>query len=235
MRDLLDDNRIPFVIHEFDKHKNPTLGAFISHLSLYRAADEKGLPYIAILEDNVTIFDKLTKDSWKEVENFIDNDKRWNQLYIGGFVDPNYNKVEAIDGYKGRIYKDFNNLHGTNAYIISAKHYKQILSDPEVKELMEIGKDLTRKTTAFDIFIRRYGNRFIHKPFLFPHRVVYSTINSHLDIARGVYFNPMVVKVCQFLFFHNFQIRLVIGIVGIVLLLLIYMFIKFFIKTLFKH
>jgi hypothetical protein len=208
MKKLLTTNKIPFVIYKFDKHKNPALGAFISHLKLYKMAKKKKLPYLAILEDNVTIFNKLNKDSFKEIESFINSSTIWNQLYIGGSIDPSFNKVEEIQNYNGRIWKDFNNLHGTNAYIISKSHYTNILSDPDIKKLFkDYYANPLMKTVAFDIFIRKYDNRFIHKPFILPHRSVGSTINKHLDFVRKIYFNKTVVKICEFLFFHNWQIK----------------------------
>lgn len=218
LKTILSKNHVPYKIVLYEKHTNPTLGAILSHLKLYVYARKNNLPYIAILEDNITIYDNLSSSSFKEVENFISTDKKWNQLYLGGAVDPWNNRLQQIPGYNGKIYNDFDNLHGTNAYIVSSKCYNRVLNDKAL--FSNIKKYYSHKKTpiAFDMYMRKIDHKYVHKPFIFSRRTVKSIINGHLDLARKFYFTPPMTSLCQWCFFKEINIGYVMA-GGIVLVL----------------
>ncbi len=208
--DMLKKNNFKYKIFKFFKHKIPWKGCFNSHMFLYKEIIKNDLEYAIIVEDNICISPKYDINNYKQLEQIIEQKNDWDVIIIGGFITP-ISKCTATE--YSRLFRT-KNVHGTSSYIISKRGC--------IKALEYYEK--TNKIKHIDIYLSTL-NQYIYNPLVFHHRIIPSTINSHLNMIRKIWFNPKMYNLVEFLYFNG-RLQITLSLIFFFIILIVFIFIK---------
>lgn len=189
----LEEARVKYRVHKFDRHQIGWKGCIESHLEVYRRNITE--PYILVCEDNIQIADKTRilkhlHDPNSDLNRFLQT-PLWGIIIIGGYILRPWDYCQKTEFPS--IYETRNNNHGTVAYIIHSRLYKEILRLNDISPI----------NVHFDIFISGYTTH-IYNPLLFYHASnLQSNINQRSDVWRKVWFHPKVMSIHEYIFFNR--------------------------------
>ena len=110
----------------YSKYKTPLgpgqLGCLLSHINIMKDAIKNNYENILVLEDDVIFHKNFHNILKKTYNNIIQNEKRFDLIYLGG---DDWNKIKNIE-YKEHYYKS-KNTNGCYAILINKNVFKEIL------------------------------------------------------------------------------------------------------------
>ncbi len=250
---VLEKSGVDFTIHRFHKKSPGWVGCLTSHLSLYKLAfEEKGLDYVVVCEDNISCpsdhgtmhcsvpSQDQTFSSNSQLLKFLNTNKDWDVVYLGGYVHnplvkltelPEYTTLKStLSDYgakQSNVYKLHytKSNHGCVCYALHRRCYEKILaiSNASVEELVK------SINMPIDNFLGRM-NAYVYSPFLFHHsHSISSTVNAHLDKLRWAYFHPKTMKVLLHVYFNQKFYRRLLSF--IVICIIVYVLLRLKRKT----
>lgn len=203
--------------HYFPKHpSNGRLGCFLSHIKLFRYAEKKGMDYIFISEDNLSINNKI---NFIELEDFMLKSSSWNIIILGGWLIP---FVTFTNTSYTSIFKT-SSIHGTSAYVIHKRLYLPILN--------QYKKYLSKHIDAYLMEFAQ-PHAYILSPLVFYRNNNIPTTNSYFipnDLVNYYYYftcSKMVRSCFEYYSVHYESIFLLI-----ILIICMFFIIKKYIKS----
>lgn len=192
---LLTDNALKYRTFLFNKHEVGWKGCLDSHINIYKYAEKNNLDFILVLEDNVCL-SPTANLKFNSLYNIMNKNTDWDTIILGGFISPfsECDTTEYTDLYKTDC------IHGTSCYAIHKRLFSKLIVEYENKKI----------NSPIDVYLSTF-RQYIFRPLIFHHRVVDSTVNTHLNSIRKLWFNPAVYSKIERWFFEG---KLRVGIIS---------------------
>jgi GR25 family glycosyltransferase involved in LPS biosynthesis len=211
----LSNYKLKSKIFTFPRHPtNGKKGCFLSHIHLYKYAQQNDLEYIIICEDSIIhTLNAIPKKTQEEI-NILLNKPDWNIILLGGWFIPftRFGKTTYSSIYKTT------SIHGTSCYIIHKRLYTSILEN----DVDTIDEHIDR------YLIEKAGTEaYIISPVIFTRNNIIPTTNTYFSnfIANIFYYincSSILSNFWQYYAVHYVKVWIIILAIIIIIIMLCY-------------